>query len=76
MIRSMEGFTFASELEFNMGYYHIKLDHDADAQKLCTIVFPWEKYKYGIKIASDVFQTSCLSFSKILNMLRRILMIC
>jgi hypothetical protein len=39
MIRSMEGFTFASALELNMGYYHFKLD--ADAQKLCTIVFPW-----------------------------------
>jgi hypothetical protein len=39
MIRSMEGFTFASALDLNMGYYHIKLD--ADAQKLCTIVFPW-----------------------------------
>jgi hypothetical protein len=37
----MEGFTFASALDLNMGYYHIKLD--ADAQKLCTIVFPsWE----------------------------------
>jgi hypothetical protein len=33
------GFTFASALDLNMGYYHIKLD--ADAQKLCTIVFPW-----------------------------------
>jgi hypothetical protein len=41
MIRSMEGFTFASELDLNMGYYQIKLDYDADAQKLCTIVFPW-----------------------------------
>jgi hypothetical protein len=39
MILSMEGFTFASALDLNMGYYHIKLD--ADAQKLCTIVFPW-----------------------------------
>jgi hypothetical protein len=39
MIRSMEGFTFASALDLNMGYYHIKLD--ADAQKLCTIVFQW-----------------------------------
>jgi dihydroorotate dehydrogenase len=55
----MEGFTFASALDLNMGYYHIK----ADAQKLCTIVFPWhmEKYKckrlpMGIKIAPDVFQ--------------------
>jgi hypothetical protein len=63
MIRSMEGFTFASALNLKMGYYHIKLD--VDAQKLCTIVFPWHmgKYKYkrlpmGIKIAwfPDVFQ--------------------
>jgi hypothetical protein len=59
MIRSMEGFTFASGLDLNMGYYHINLDDDA--QKLCTIVFPWRKYKYkrlpmGIKIAPDVFQ--------------------
>jgi hypothetical protein len=36
---------------------------NADDQKLCTIVFPWQmgKYKYkrlpmGIKIAPDVFQ--------------------
>ena len=59
MIRSMEGFTYATALDLNMGYYHIKLD--ADAQKLCTIIFPWGKYKYkrlpmGIKIAPDVFQ--------------------
>jgi hypothetical protein len=26
MIRLMEGFTFASALDLNMGYYHIKLD--------------------------------------------------
>jgi hypothetical protein len=61
MIRSMEEFTFASELDLNMGYYYIKLDHDADTQKLCTIVFPWGKYKYkrlpmGINIDPDVFQ--------------------
>jgi hypothetical protein len=63
MIRAMEGFTFASALDLNMGYYHIKLDHHADTQKLCTIVFPWNmvKYKYkrlpmGIKIVPDIFQ--------------------
>jgi hypothetical protein len=33
MIRSMEGFTFDSELNLSMGYYHIKLNDDA--QKLC-----------------------------------------
>jgi hypothetical protein len=45
MIRSMEGFTFASALDLNKGYYNIKLDHHADAQKICIIVFPWGKYK-------------------------------
>jgi hypothetical protein len=78
MIRSMEGFTFASALDLNMGYYHIKLD--ADAQKLCNIVFLWHIgiYKYkcllmGIKIAwlQMFFKTSCLSLSKIWNMLRQ-----
>jgi hypothetical protein len=65
MIRSKEGFTFASASDLNMGYYQIKLDADADAdaQKLCTNVFPWHmgKYKYkrlpmGIKIFPDVNQ--------------------
>jgi hypothetical protein len=83
MIRSMEGFTFASALDLNMGYNHIKLD--ADAQKLCTIVLPWHMGKYkdkrlpiGIKISWFLmfFKTSCLSLSKIWNMLRPILMIC
>jgi hypothetical protein len=59
MIRSMEGFTFAMALDLNMGYYHIKLD--ANAQELCTIILPWGKYKskrlpMGIKIAPDVSQ--------------------
>jgi hypothetical protein len=36
----MEGFSFASALDLNMEYYHIKLDAVADAKKLCTIVFP------------------------------------
>jgi hypothetical protein len=75
----MEGFTFASALDLNMGYYHIKLDSDADAQNLCTIVFPWQmgKYKFkrlpmGIKIACILifFKTSCQSLSKICSMLR------
>jgi hypothetical protein len=37
MIRSMEGFTFASALDLNVGHNYIKLD--ADAQKLCTMIF-------------------------------------
>jgi hypothetical protein len=58
MIRSMEGFTFATALDLNMCYYHITLD--TDTQKLCTIIFHWGEYKYkhlptGIKIALDTF---------------------
>jgi dihydroorotate dehydrogenase len=63
MIRSIEGFTFASALDLNMSYYHIKLGHDADTQKLCTIIFSKHmgNYKYkrlpmGIKISPDFFQ--------------------
>jgi hypothetical protein len=76
----MEGFTFASALDLNMGYYHNKLDSDTDNQKLCTILFPWlmTKYKYkrlsmGIKIAWILmfFKMSCLSLSKIWNTLRQ-----
>jgi hypothetical protein len=61
-----------------MGYYHIKLDYDA--QKLCTIVFPWNmgKYKYKrlpmvIKTAWFLmyFKTPCQSLSKIWNILRQ-----
>jgi hypothetical protein len=74
MIRSMEWFTFASALDLNMGYYHIKLDADAGAQKLCTIVFSFcmGNYKYkrlpmGIKISwfQMFLKTSCQSLSKI-----------
>jgi hypothetical protein len=42
----MEEFTFATSLNINMGYCYIQID--SDAQKLCTILFPWYmgKYKY------------------------------
>ena len=36
VFQEMEGFTFASQLDLNMGYYTIKLD--GDAQKICTII--------------------------------------
>ena len=70
MIRSIEEFTFATELDLNMGYCHIKLD--SDAQNRCTVVFSCGKYKYtrlpmGIKIAPDVFKMSCPNSLKIWN---------
>jgi hypothetical protein len=72
----MERFTFASALNFNMGY-HIKLD--ADAHKQCTIVLPWNSENKNTKVYANVsrfpgcwcfFKSSCLRLSKIWNMLK------
>jgi hypothetical protein len=57
---SLNGFTYTTSIDLNMGYYAIRLT--PNAQKLCTIVFPWGKYSYlrllmGIAKSSDVFQS-------------------
>ena len=36
VLQEMEGFTFASALDLNMGYYTIRLD--PDAQEVCTAI--------------------------------------
>jgi hypothetical protein len=78
MIHSMQGFTFASVLDLNMGYHHIKID--AGAQKSCTIVFPLHMGKYKCKhLPMDIkiswfqifFKTSYLILFKIWNTLRK-----
>jgi hypothetical protein len=55
----MEGFSYATVLDLNKGYYTIRLD--PDASKICTIIFPWGKYSYkrlpmGIAGSPDIFQ--------------------
>jgi hypothetical protein len=42
VLQELEGFTFATALDLNMGYYTIRLD--PDASEICTIIFPWGKY--------------------------------
>ena len=59
LMQTLEGFTYATTLDLNMGYYTIKLDKSA--QKVCTIVTPVGKYAYlrlpmGINCAPDIFQ--------------------
>ncbi len=44
VLQEIEGFSFATALDLNMGYYTIRLD--PDASKICTIIFPWGKYSY------------------------------
>ena len=44
MLQELEGFTYATTLYLNMGYYTIRLD--PKAIKMFTIIFPSEKYSY------------------------------
>jgi hypothetical protein len=44
MLQKMEGFQYATSLDFNMGYYHIALT--PTAARYCTVVFPWGTYEY------------------------------
>jgi hypothetical protein len=43
-LQELEGFTYATTLDLNMGYYIIRLD--PTVTKMCTIIFPWGKYSY------------------------------
>ena len=59
LLLNLEGFTFATLLDLNMGYYHIKLTPSTSA--LCTIVLPWGKYEYlklpmGLANILDIYQ--------------------
>ena len=43
-IINLEYFQYATSLDLNMGYYHIRLSKYAI--KLCPIILKWRKYKY------------------------------
>ncbi|MHA7865811.1 reverse transcriptase family protein, partial [Flagellimonas marinaquae] len=59
VLLKLEGFTYATSLDLNMGYYHIRLD--LASRKLCTLIFPWGKYEMqalpmGLCNSPDIFQ--------------------
>jgi hypothetical protein len=41
-LQEINGFSYATALDLNMGYYTIRLD--PDESKICTAIFPWGKY--------------------------------
>jgi hypothetical protein len=58
-LQELEGFTYATTLDLNMGYYTIRLD--PTAAKMSTIILPWSKYSYqrlpmGFAGSADIFQ--------------------
>ena len=59
MLLKLEGFYYATSLDLNMVYYHIRLTEDAS--NLCNIILPWGKYCYkrlpmGVSNSPDIFQ--------------------
>jgi RNase H-like domain found in reverse transcriptase/Integrase zinc binding domain/Reverse transcriptase (RNA-dependent DNA polymerase) len=59
LLRSLEGFSFCTSLDLNMGYWTIRLS--PEAQRLCTTVLPWGKYSYlrlpmGVSASPDIYQ--------------------
>ena len=55
----LEGFTFCSALDLNMGFWTIPLDEHS--QELCTIILPWGKYCYlrlpmGLACSPNIYQ--------------------
>ncbi len=63
ILQELEGFTYATALDLNMGYYTIRLD--PTASKMCTILFTWGKYSYkrlpmGSGGSADIFQAQIM----------------
>jgi hypothetical protein len=64
LIQYLEGFTWITTLDLNMGYYHIRLSWQA--QRICVTILPWGKYVYcrlpmGISTAPNIFQENMSS---------------
>ena len=73
ILQVLEGLTYATAIDLNMGYYTIRLD--LDAQNICTSVLPWGKYYYlrlpmGIAGAPDIFQEKMSDLMRSLEYIR------
>jgi len=76
VLQELEGFTFATALDLNMGNYTIRLD--PGASKICTIIFPLGKYAYlwlpiGIAGSQDIFQAKMSKLMAALEFVRKYL---
>jgi hypothetical protein len=72
-LQELEGFTYATTLDLNMGHYTIRLD--PTAAKMCSIIFPWGKYSYqrlpiGFAGLADIFQAEMGNLTATLEYVR------
>jgi hypothetical protein len=73
ILQELEGFTYATALDLNMGYYTVRLDQMAS--EMCTIIFPWGKYLYkrlpmGFGGSADIFQGQIMDLMASLQFVR------
>ncbi len=73
ILQELEGFTYATALDLNMGSYTIRLDQMAS--EMCTIIFPWGKYSYkrlpmGFGGSADIFQAQIMDLMASLEFVR------
>ena len=59
ILHNLEGFQYATSLDLNMGYYHIRLSEKSS--DMCTIVTEFGKFRYkrlpmGVSCSPDIFQ--------------------
>jgi hypothetical protein len=72
-LQELEGFTYATALDLNMGYYTIRLN--PRAVKMFTIIFPWGKYSYlglpmGFVGSADIIQAEMMDLMEALEYVR------
>jgi hypothetical protein len=72
-LQELEGFTYATALDLNMGYYTIRLD--PKSSEMCTIIFPWGNYLYqrlpiGFGGSADIFQAKMMDLMASLEYVR------
>jgi hypothetical protein len=63
ILQELEGFTYATALDLNMGSFTIRLN--PTASKMCTIIFSWGKYSYkrlpmGFRGTANIFQAKIM----------------
>ena len=63
-LQELEGVTYATALDLNMGYYTIRLD--PDASKICSIILPGEStltsgYQWVLHVLPTSSKLRCLS---------------
>jgi hypothetical protein len=73
ILQELEGYTHATALDLNMGYYTIRLD--PMASEMCTIIFPWGKNSYkrlpmSFGGSANIFQAQIIDLMASLEFVR------